>query len=171
MSVIYVDTPSRPQAKPVIIPPPPRKQIPVSLIWIIAIILIVLIIIIFAVASTRLTRSTIEVPSTEKIYNLDTLTNLDPNGVCCHLPASATVTDRYIYLPDTDRTYSLTPSNVSAVCQGLTGQQLVDCQTEVADSSNQLKIVSHRGIKIYYTFALGQAPSTVCQNFEACPLV
>ncbi len=173
MSVQYVDTPSRPPAQPIIIPPPPRKQIPVLLIWIIAIILIILIILFFTLSARQATgiKTSMIIPQSETIYNLDTLVDLSPNGVCCHLPASPTVTDRYIYLPSTDRTYSLNPSNVAAVCQGLTGQQLTDCQSEISDSSGQLKVVSHRGIKVYYTFAIGQAPTTICQNFQTCPTI
>ncbi len=169
MSVTYVDTPARPLPAPYIVPPAPKKQVSILLIWIIAIILIIIIILFVTLNSTHLVRQTIEIPPTEKIYNLETLVDLDPNGVCCHLPSSSTVTDRYIYLPSTNRTYSLTPSNVSAVCQGLSGQQLTDCQNEVTDSNGQLKIVSHRGVKIYYTFAIGQAPSTICQSFQTCP--
>lgn len=172
MSVRYVDTPSRPQAQPIILPPPARKPISPLLIWIIAGIVIIIILLIFGVASTKVTATSITVPQTqEPMYNLETLVNLDPTGVCCQLPSSVNVTTRYVYLASTNRTYSLTPSNVAVVCQGLTGQALKDCQNEVADSSGALKVVAHKGINVYYTFSLGPAPATVCQSFQTCPVV
>jgi len=171
MSVRYVDTPSRPVQQPIFIPAPERKPISPLLIWIIAGIIIIIILIIFGSASTRITASSLTVPQTQQMYNLETLVNLDPLGICCQLPSSVNVTNRYVYLASTNRTYSLTPSNVSVVCQGLTGQALSDCQNEVADSAGNLKVVAHKGINVYYTFSLGPAPATVCQSFQPCPVI
>lgn len=169
MSIRYVDTPGRPPPMPVIIPPPPRKQFSPIIVWIVAAIIIIIVIVLVFLTSARQTKSVLFVPDDSDTKNLETLVNLDPAGLCCNLPSSVTVTERYIYSPATNRTYSSDQANVSAVCQGLTGQQLTDCQNEVADSEGKLKVVAHKGIKLYYTFALGQAGTSICQNFQVCP--
>lgn len=168
MSIRYVDAPGRPPPMPLIIPPPPRKQFSPVIVWIIAAIIIIIVIVLVFLTS-KPQKTVLYIPDPDDTRNLETLVNLDPAGLCCRLPSSVTVTERYIYSPITDRTYSSDQANLAAVCQGLTGQQLTDCQNEVADSDGKLKVVAHKGIKPYYTFALGQAGSSICQNFQVCP--
>lgn len=168
MSIRYVDAPGRPPPMPLIIPPPPRKQFSPVIVWIIAAIIIIIVIVLVFLTS-KPQKTVLYIPDPDDTRNLETLVNLDPVGLCCRLPSSVTVTERYIYSPITDRTYSSDQANLAAVCQGLTGQQLTDCQNEVADSDGKLKVVAHKGIKPYYTFALGQAGSSICQNFQVCP--
>jgi hypothetical protein len=169
MSIRYVDAPGRPPPMPLIIPPPPRKQFSPVIVWIIAAIIIIIVIVLVFLTSSKQQKTVLYIPDPDDTQNLETLVNLDPAGLCCRLPSSVTVTERYIYSPNTDRTYSSDQANVAAVCQGLTGQQLTDCQNEVAGSDGKLKVVAHKGIKPYYTFALGQAGSSICQNFQVCP--
>lgn len=161
-------------------PPPPPIQVKTAersaffqrpgVIWLIAAIIIIIFIIFLIIAITGIERETLEIPPLEDIQNLNTLVNLKPDGLCCQLPATTQVTDRYVFEPNLNRTYSLDTVSPLAICAGLMDQDLEDCLAEVADENGDNKIIAHRGTKLYYTFALGE-DTTACSDFVTCPVL
>ncbi|MFS8159331.1 MAG: hypothetical protein ACMG6E_03800 [Candidatus Roizmanbacteria bacterium] len=146
----------------------PPFQVKPGIIWLVTGIIVILVIIIAVAIILSQEKTTVEIAYDPGFTNLNNLINLNPDGLCCIPPSSLTTTERYIYLPATDFTYSLDSISPSTACSGLSGNSYDNCINNSTDPTTQKpRKVAHRGIATYYTFSVGQANST-CSNFVPC---
>lgn len=183
MSVSYIDTPKIVSKNPPTTPTTStvinttsqkENRLKSGPIWIITIIIVLIIVIVTIFFILQLTPKTLIVPNSpnNKIYNLNTLLDLAPNGQCCFLNSSSiTSTTSYIYDPVGDNTYSTNPSNPLQVCSSLSGQAFTDCVNSISNSDGTQKPTAHRGIILYYLYTPGAANGTCTgtPNFGLCP--
>ena len=148
----------------------PVKSFPIraGTLIIITLIIIVLIAVITFILIKRMTKDTLEQTYEPEVLDLDALIDLDVDGQCCVTTTSPLPNPRWIYSPSEDFSFSLDKTNVTTVCQGLTGQSLTDCLVFVSAPDGTPKIIAHKGIVSYYGFSSG-TPGGVCSSLTTCP--
>jgi hypothetical protein len=92
---------------------------------------------------------------------------LDLDGECCFPVGGGVTTKEWIYSPSANFTFSTDKTKPAIVCQGLTGIDLNNCLSYVADADGQPKYTAHLGTTLYYAFSPGQATS-ICSSFTTC---
>tara|TARA_R110001632_G_scaffold148910_4_gene266160 strand:- start:1717 stop:2289 length:573 start_codon:yes stop_codon:yes gene_type:complete len=165
-----VSTPQEKDQLPIIIPgekEKPKFPIP-TLLLIIGTLIIIAIIVWFTYTKIRaINPDDLETIIDPDIVNLDAIFNLDSDGQCCVQPGQTNSTNRWIYSPSQNFTYSTDVTDPAIVCQGLTGTNLETCLNKITDDNGDSKVIAHKGIIGYYGFSNGDAGS-VCESYSTC---
>jgi len=140
-----------------------------KVIWVITILILILIIVIASVAAVASAQPSTarDVTVAEDIVNLDNLYDLDTDGLCCRLVDSVVITNRYIYSPSTNRTYTFDPVSPQNACASVSGNELTECLNDTTGPDGQVRPIAHKGIELYYLATPGPA-FNVCQSYVTC---
>lgn len=131
-------------------------------------ILIVLVVILWTIYEVRkIPITTTELPVEPDILDLDSLIDLNVDGVCCVKSPNPIPNPTYIYDATTNFTYSTTKVTPTVACQAATGPANTTCLSYVTATDGTVKPLGHKGIIVYYPFSFGTTPA-LCTSYSAC---
>ena len=167
-----VPSPQQAGSDPIFIPGATNeRRFPISpgALLVITILIILGIILVTIYMIQKIEQPTVVQQVQTDIIDLDALIDLKVDGQCCVQPSTITPNPRWIYSPSNNFTFTTDKLKPAVICQGLTGGNLTTCLNYVSGSDGEVKILAHRGTAVYYGFSPGQASTTICSSYGACP--